>query len=536
MHRIGLALKNLCRYFVLSLLAATIGCAKRGSITGGLKDTIPPVLEQSIPANFSTNFKGKSFKLVFDEYVKMKDVNKNLIVSPPMKVEPLIMPQTASKTFTITIKDTLQPNTTYSFNFGQSLQDNNEGNPYSQFKYVFSTGNYIDSLSIGGRIKDAYSKKTDNFVSVMLYEANDSYTDSIIYNQLPRYITNTLDSASVWRIDNIKAGKYLLIALKDNNNNKFDPKRDKIAFQKDFVVIPNDTLFELELFKEEVPFKPLRPTLDAGNKFLVGYEGDPKGVTATVKNGSDVLKAAVTKVENKDSLNVWFKPVKADSLQLSISKDNLKTDFWVKVKAQKKDTLSFTPRPSGTLSLREKFAVESSIPLTTVDNSKIRITKKDSSEVAFTTNYVELERKLEFDFQKEPLEKYTVRLLPGALTDFYEKQNDTLTYKLSTKNTSDYGNIRVTLENVNRFPVIVELITAKEDVAATLYSEVETVLDFNALDPAIYSLRLIYDDNRNRKWDSGNFLKKIQAEEVIYFPKTIDVRANWDYEQPFTLP
>jgi hypothetical protein len=86
--------------------------------------------------------------LVFDEYVKLKNVNKQLIVSPPFKNQPEILPTNASKTITIKIKDTLQPNTTYNLNFGQSIEDNNEGNPYQQFKYVFSTGTYIDSLKL----------------------------------------------------------------------------------------------------------------------------------------------------------------------------------------------------------------------------------------------------------------------------------------------------------------------------------------------------------------------------------------------------
>lgn len=529
-------MKNITKYLALLLLAATIGCAKRGTITGGEKDTIPPTLLQSIPENFSKNFKGQSFKLVFDEYVKIKDASKNLIVSPPMKTEPTIMPQTASKVFTVTIKDTLQPNTTYSFNFGQSLQDNNEGNPYSQFKYVFSTGTYIDSLSLGGRIKDAYSNKTDNFVSIMLYSVDSTFNDSVIYKKPPRYITNTLDSLKTWRLENLKEGKYLLIALKDNNNNKFDPKRDKIGFQKQYVTIPTDTVYELELFKEEVPFKTMRPTLDTGQKFLVGYEGDPKGLQATLKNGSETLKTAITKVPDKDSVHVWFPQIKADSLQLSLSKDAFKSEQWVKIKAQKKDTLTFKPNVSGTLPLRSKFVLESSIPLTKFDETKIAVLKKDSTSIAYKAKYDEFTRQYELDFPKEPLEKYTVRFLPGALTDFYEKSNDTLQYKLTTKNTSEYANVRVTLENVNRFPVIVELTNNKGDVMYSEYSESATVIEFQSIDPALYTLRLIYDDNKNRKWDTGSFLQKKQAEEVIYLPKEFQVRANWDWEQPFILP
>ena len=245
--------KSIFKFICLLFVIVMASCAKRGSITGGTKDTIAPVLKASFPKNMSTNFNGKEIKLVFDEYVKLKNINKQLIISPPMKNQPEILPYNASKIITIKLKDTLQPNTTYSFNFGQSIEDNNEGNAYPQFKYVFSTGSYIDSLKINVKVKDALEKKTDNFVSVMLYEINEKFNDSTIYKQSPRYITNTLDSLKVVTLENIKAGKYLLIALKDNGNNKFNPKVDKIGFQKQYITIPNDTIFEIELFKEKLP-------------------------------------------------------------------------------------------------------------------------------------------------------------------------------------------------------------------------------------------------------------------------------------------
>jgi hypothetical protein len=184
-------LKNNLKYILFLLVLATVSCAKRGSITGGLKDTLAPILKTSFPKNFSTDFKGTEIKLTFDEYIKLKDLRKQLIISPPMKNEPLILPTNVSKYLSIKINDTLQPNTTYSFNFGQSITDNNEGNPYNQFKYIFSTGAYIDSLSIGGTVKDAFNKEVESFVSVMLYDVNDKFIDSVVYNENPRYVTNT---------------------------------------------------------------------------------------------------------------------------------------------------------------------------------------------------------------------------------------------------------------------------------------------------------------------------------------------------------
>ena len=527
--------KSIFKLLSIFLILLFASCAKRGTITGGAKDTIAPVLTASFPKNFSTNFKGKEIKLVFDEYVKLKNLNKQLIVSPPFNKPLEVLPLNASKMLTIKIKDTLLPNTTYSFNFGQSIEDNNEGNPYQQFKYVFSTGSYIDSLALNVKVKDALEKKVDNFVSVMLYEINEKFNDSTIYKESPRYVTNTLDSLEVVKIENIKAGKYLLVALKDNGNNKFNPKSDKIGFQKHYISIPNDTIFEVELFKEVLPFKAIKPTQASKNRLLMGYEGQTKDMKVTVKNGSEIMPSVITQMPKKDSLQIWFKPIKADSLYVSVQKESYKKQFTVKIKDQKKDTLSISPEYSGNLPLREKFALNTSIPLVKFDKSKISIQNKDSVSVNFTTEYDDFNQKLYLDFKRDELEKYQIQLLPGALTDFYENVNDTMKYSVATKNSSDYGNLKVILENVKKYPVIIELTDKDGKVKATEYTENNNVVEFIALEPNKYTLRIIYDDNKNGFWDTGSFIEKRQTEEVIYFPKEIDVRSNWDVEQPFNL-
>ena len=525
-------------YYKLLLLLVVLvvsSCAKRGTITGGSKDTLAPILKVSLPKNGTVNFQGKEIKLVFDEYVKLKGISKQLIVSPPMKTPPEIFPQNASKTITIKIKDTLQPNTTYSFNFGQSIEDNNEGNPYSQFKYVFSTGSYIDSLKLNVKIKDALEKKSDNFVTVMLYEKNEKFNDSTIYKETPRYITNTLDSLKLVTIENIKAGKYKLIALKDNGNNKYNPKSDKIGFYSGEVTIPNDTIYELELFKEALPFKAIKTYQASGNRLVVATEGNAKNTKVTLKNGNDVLPTVVTQFPKKDSLQVWYKPMKVDSLLVSVEKDSFKKEFWTKIKEQKKDSLSFTSDFSGGIPLRGRFGLTSTTPLVKFDKSKINIINKDSLAIDFSTEYDEFNQKFYIDFKKEPLEKYTISVLPNAFTDFFENVNDTLNYKLTTKNTTDYGNLRLILENAKRFPIIIELTDKDGKVKATAYTEKETTIEFMNIEPLLYTVRIIYDDNKNKVWDAGSYLENRQSEEVIYFSKEVDVRANWDVEQPINI-
>ncbi|WP_418264257.1 Ig-like domain-containing protein [Flavobacterium faecale] len=526
--------------FLIVLTLSLIGCAKRGSITGGLKDTLAPVLKSSYPKNFSTNFNVKEVKLTFDEYIKLKDLNKQLIISPPMKQEPLILPTNASKYLTIKINDTLQPNTTYSFNFGQSIADYNEGNPLNQFKYVFSTGNYIDSLSLGGKIKDAFEKEPDNFVSIMLYERNEKFNDSVVFNETPRYVTNTLDSLKTFRLENLKAGNYLLVAIKDKNkNNKFNPKEDKIGFIKQVVSIPNDTLYELELFKEVLPFKTFKPSQVSGSKLLLGYEGKqdftlvkPK---VALKNGTAIVPSIVTQVSKKDSLHIWYKPIKADSLNVAITRGDYNQKYTIRIKDQKKDTLTVLALQSGNLGFNERFTIETATPLVKIDASKMSLTNAAKEKVEFKTEHDEFHQKIFFDFKKSPSEKYNLSILPGALTDFFDKQNDSLSYNLNTRAVEDYGNLRIQLQNVKKFPVIIELTSSNGEVKAEEYSTGATTIDFNLIEPSLYTVRIIYDDNKNKRYDTGNYLAQQYSEEVVYLSKEIDVRANWDVEQVFDV-
>lgn len=527
---------TLFSFLVISIILT--GCAKRGTITGGAKDTIPPVIVSSNPKNFSSGFKGDQIKIFFNEYIKVKDISKQLIISPPMKNAPYIVPMgNASKFISIKINDTLKPNTTYSFNFGQSITDNNEGNPYSQFKYVFSTGDYIDSLKLGGVIKDAYSKKQEHFVSVQLYEA-ETFNDSTIYKKQPRYLTNTLDSASTFLMENLKKGNYYLVALKDENGDyKYNPGNEKIAFFKNPVAVPNDTIQELTLFKEEKPFKALKPVQVKASKLILGYEGhNPEKTKVKLKSNGSEIPHILTRFKDKDSLQIWLPNTKLDSLQILVEHDNYSKTFKTKLKEMKAtDTLSFKAKKDNTLSFRESFSVSSSIPLIAIDNSKIKITKGEAAIVPFTTQYQEFNQELVFDFKKEENEKYKIEMLPGAVKDFYGKANDSLSFGFSTRKYTDYGNLKILLEHAKRFPIIIEILDSKENVVASQYIEKETPINFDLIEPALYTLRVIYDDDKNKVWTTGDYMLKRQPEEIIYFPKEIDVRANWDVEQPFTL-
>ena len=428
--------------FLNVLLALIIGisahnCANRGNPEGGPKDETPPVVIKTEPENYSTEFKSREIKIYFDEYIKLNNLQKQLVISPPMKTQPEITPLgSASKEITIKIFDTLQPNTTYAFNFGNSIVDNNEGNPYPFYRYVISTGTYIDSLTVKGQIVDALSRKPESFVSVMLYEADSTFNDSIVYKQPPRYLTNTLDSLTTFTLENLKAGTYFLMALKDeNNDNKFQQKTDQIAFHKQFITVPTDSSYTLKFFYEEIDFEATRPRLLSGEKIAFGFEGDYKNMAIEINSEvPEDFVSRVTKDPKADTLNYWYRPrLDADTLLFSVTNPpKYKKDFTVRISEQKRDTLVIKGA-SGGLKLDQPFSLTGSTPFDSLDVSKVHIMDRDSTNIPFTAALDTLENNFNFYFDKTEGNGYFIDVLPEAITDFFGDKNDSLSFRVSTR-------------------------------------------------------------------------------------------------------
>lgn len=520
------------------LFLSLFNCAKRGVPTGGDPDTEPPKMTKSQPEEFTTNFDQKRIRIYFNEYIKVKDIRKQLIISPPIKEGGYtVYPQSgASKYIDIQITDTLQENTTYSFNFGQSIVDNNEENPYEYFKYVFSTGDYIDSLEVGGAIKDALDKSPETFVSVMLYEIDSTYNDSTIFKKAPTYITNTLDSVSDFKLSNLRAGKYKLVAMKDvANNYVFNPKTDKIGYVEQEVTIPTDSSYTITLFKEIPVFKATRPALVSKEMIVFGYEGENKDMKIELLSKvSDSFRYKITQHPEKDTLRYWFKHLtpKTDSLIFKVSKGDYEKEFTVKMKELKGDSLQLKANPRGSIPLDGEFSVSANTPITTVDKSLISIQNKDSVAVAFTSKLDEEKNRLEILFDKEESQRYTITMMPKTITDFFEEANDTLSYRLSTKAKKDYANVKLTLQNAKEFPLLIQITNEKLEVVAEEYvTEAKPFYNFLNIEPQNIFIRAIIDSNKNGKWDTGDYLKNVQPERIVYHPKKIELRANWDWDE-----
>ena len=218
---------------------------------------LPPILVSANPKLDATNFEGSKITLVFDEYIEVQDVQNNLLVSPFPKINPQV--DFKLKTVTVKLKDTLLPNTTYAINFGNAIRDNNEGNPFKNFTYVFSTGANIDSLQVGGRVIIAETGKTDSTIVAMLYR---NVADSVVEKRKPDYIAK-LDSKGDFHFTNLSAGKYKIYALKDGDGSKtYNSKVEMFAFADTELTVSDSTApVTLYAYSEEKDKKPATAAL-----------------------------------------------------------------------------------------------------------------------------------------------------------------------------------------------------------------------------------------------------------------------------------
>ena len=530
-------MKNSISLILLSILfLSIIKCAKRASPTGGPKDSIPPRLINASPKLNTTFFDKEKFVLTFDEYVSLKDVNKQLIISPPLNSSQYkVYPTTgASKKIILELNDSLMENTTYTFNFGESIIDFNESNPTSYLTYTLSTGETIDSLSIKGKITDAFEKNTNSFISLQLYPVDSTYNDSTIYTNKPLYVTSTLDT-TIYKFQNLRIGKYVVIALEDKTGNYlFDQSTDKIGFYDRLIELPKDSIIDLRLFKERTNFSWDGPYFLNDHHVVLSYYGEYSDEPyKMVSDVPDSFESLVTKNRKTDSINYWFRGASLDSIKFELEiQDTIRTKTAF-LKDPIKDSLVITKFTSGSLKLKSKLQLASNLPVTEVNSKNILVTNVDSIGVPAKLKVLENYDRIEVDFEVLPNDRYNITLFPNALKDFWGRTHDTLSFRTSTKKTEDYGNIYLKVQHDSPYPFIIELLNNKKVIKRYDRPAPGNNYSFELLSPGKYVVRLIEDINQNREWDTGNYLEKIQPEKVIYYWKEIDLKANWDINDIF---
>ena len=289
-----------CFIYILSILGSS--CAQIGFPTGGVRDTIPPNLLNANPPNGTINFKGNRITLNYDEYVQLKNLQENLLVSPTPKINPNI--DNKLKTVTIKIRDTLQPNTTYRLDLGNSIQDINESNPVKNFSYVFSTGPYIDSLEFSGNVQLAQTGKPDTTLLVFLYNNLD---DSAVLKQKPKYITR-VNTTGDFKFHNLPGGIYHVFALKDESGQKiYYSKSELFAFADSAVNVADNTKpVKLFAYAEEKP--KVKGATTSTTSSATSPDKKLKYTASIVSGRQDLLTPLILefnhKLKNFDSLKI----------------------------------------------------------------------------------------------------------------------------------------------------------------------------------------------------------------------------------------
>ena len=281
-------MKRLLFFSLLTLLAyqqftMLAGCANVIPPQGGPRDSLPPRLLRSTPPDSARNFTGNRVSFVFDEFVEVQGIQENLVVSPIPRVSPVV--EYRLNTITLRLKEPLEPNTTYTFNFGRAIRDINESNPLQGFTYTFSTGPFLDFLQLRGRVVLAETGKTDTTMIVMLHTSSE---DSAVVREKPRYVTR-LNSNGEFVFRNLPSRTFYLYALKDEGGSmRYFNERQLFAFADQPVVPGSDTvpivLYAYATQTTTASARPVRKTADNIADRRLRYQ------TSLVENRQDLLR------------------------------------------------------------------------------------------------------------------------------------------------------------------------------------------------------------------------------------------------------
>lgn len=455
--------------FLLVLTALLFSrCAQIVAPTGGPRDTLPPVLLSAVPPDSSLHFKANKIELGFDEFIQLKDVQKQMIIAPNPKKQPEM--QVKLRTLTIKWKDSLAPNTTYIINMGDAIEDFNEGNPLKNFRYVFSTGDYLDSLEISGRIVDANTGLPDSLMAIMLYNIPDTghIGDSIVSQEKPVYYTRSKGDGT-FLFQNLPHRTFKLFALNDANGDlQYNDSTEAIAFLAQPLKL-DSTIHNVNLFA-----------------FLEKENKPPAGETSS---NADSTRKAAKKISYTVNLN------------------------------------------NGRQDLNKPLRITFEFPLKTIDSSKI-VLEEDTTYKKVNYTFTRDTSRKETDLVYQWKEDMPYRLIldssfavdTGGLTQL---KRDTV--KFQTKSLSDYGSLilHFTTSDTTGLYVIQLFQNNKMLTSSPLKG---SVWKQGFLDPGEYQVRILKDDNHNGVWDRGCYYceEKRQPEKVYSLPEKFSVKANWD--------
>lgn len=575
----------------LAYLIFTTSCANIGMPTGGDKDTIPPVVVKTVPRVDARNYRGKDVEITFDEFIQSTDVASKLVISPPIKKRPVV--KTKSKTLIVELGDEMKPNTTYSLDFKNSIVDNNEKNPMESFRFSFSNGPDFDSLMIGGFVRMAENMEPVEDALIVMHSI-----DSLHYfkDSIPNYIAKT-DEEGFFQITNIAAGQYRLYAVQDADNSlTYNQPGEMIAFWDSLVVpdlpvvldsIPIDTLgtmapvhqentqaYYLLMFQEDFFDQYLDESKRDRANLIQLYFTESLSDSFSMKLINPQLDnddwALFEFSSKRDSLNLWITDSlvsRLDTLDFqvkylvpdSMSNPVLKTDtlqfFYQKPeererKRKKKEDeeeeeqiqhFSFKANGKDGFDVYRKLTIDVPEPLSQFDYDKVHLVQKVDTvlkDVPFqleadSVNFLRYRITYPWEFEEE----YGLLIDSAAAYTISGYPSNEFKQRIKIRDEGYYAKIILTVSNLGG-PSIVQLLknTDNEEVVQQIPMAEDGVIEFPYLSPDKFKMRLIIDRNENGKWDTGDIEQGVQPERVVYFPKILKLRSNFEHEETWALP
>ncbi|MFM6975636.1 MAG: Ig-like domain-containing domain [Sphingobacteriaceae bacterium] len=515
-------------------------CASIQTPLGGPKDTLAPKVKKENPKNFGTNFQGKKIEIEFDEFIKLNNAFTEIGISPALE-SPLDV-KTKKSLLEININNRLEPNTTYTINFGKAIGDVNENNLVKNYSYVFSTGPVLDSLSVSGTVKSALTNETLKDITVFLLPISQ---DSLFGKKKPSIYTLS-DEKGNFKLNNLKATQYHIYALGEKSPDRiYNRGVDEIGFLDTLIDLKkNMTDLSFRLFKEEpAEFKIIEKRLDNDGRILLNFNKGLPALNIRELGNEGTLKNAPKEFSLKnDSVSIWLPEIKFDSLKVGIYDGDKLVDR-ANILRNKRESLNRQPILSDNLfnnKLKPGSVLEitGSMPLTLSDSSRItlladsvlqkgwKIIKKEGSE-----------RKYILKYSFKPEKNYVLKVSDGAFTGISGIKTKAYAKKFIAEGPDNYGNLSLTVNPADLTQkYVIQLLNDQKNVVREDLVKGTTVLRYTNYNVGKYSIRLVLDKNKNGKWDTGNLETKTQPEKMWYYEKVITLRANWDLEEKISLP
>lgn len=526
--------------FSFLLLAS---CAKQSTPMGGPRDEDPPILLESNPETQSLNIKPKEITLTFDEFIKLENASKGIVITPRINTDEVEF--TALKNIvTIKLNQELEDSTTYVFNFQKSVVDISEENPAENLKLVFSTGDYIDSLSISGTVGNYFpSTKPDfNNVVVGIYPVGDT-TD--VFTAPPYYLSQA-DSAGNFSITNIKNGNYMAYALRDLNGTlKAEFKSEEYDFLLDTLVVDKnikDIIFNLSK-ADLTPLRILR-TGQFGKNFDIILNRAP--IETKIEN--DKLGKDFFYNLSDNRIRIYSKTAIVDSIPFNLSlrdsvgfvQDSL---IWAKFEEsdRKPDKLQFTANSGKSFYNDLDIELRFTKPIQSINYDSLFIAYDTASVLPIKPSMLEFVDSTKMDLLKIRLaipdslkqEIFTIKASDSTFVDVENQQNDQILSanyrKLKRENLADEISGKIL---GGKPPFIIQLINSKNEVVKEQFLIDSDNYSFKLLEAGTYKIQVVEDLNGNKRWDPANYLQRKNAERVFYFKneentQELIIRSGW---------